>query len=47
MFGDEDSSPLTTTADSDWYDPEESEHDLEHPKFWSEEDQEVVLLTDA
>ncbi|KAJ6453465.1 hypothetical protein C8R47DRAFT_1168024 [Mycena vitilis] len=37
----EHSSPLTTNADSDWYDPEESEHDLEHPKYY--EDGEVIV----
>ncbi|KAJ7217208.1 hypothetical protein GGX14DRAFT_602589 [Mycena pura] len=29
--------------DSDWYDPEESERDLPHPKYWSLEDQEVIV----
>ncbi|KAJ7510203.1 hypothetical protein B0H11DRAFT_1958183 [Mycena galericulata] len=27
----------------DWYDPEESQRDLDHPKYWSEEDQEVIV----
>ncbi|CAK5277565.1 unnamed protein product [Mycena citricolor] len=26
-----------------WYDPKESEWDFEHPKYWSEEDQEVFV----
>ncbi|KAJ7256537.1 hypothetical protein B0H12DRAFT_513266 [Mycena haematopus] len=39
---DEHSSPLSTPdADSDWYDPKESTHDLEHPKYYS--DGEVIV----
>ncbi|KAJ6502157.1 hypothetical protein C8R45DRAFT_975577 [Mycena sanguinolenta] len=39
---DEHSSPLSTAdADSDWYDPKESTHDLEHPKYYS--DGEVIV----
>ncbi|KAJ7047160.1 hypothetical protein C8F04DRAFT_221865 [Mycena alexandri] len=30
-------------SDADWYDPEESQQDLEHPKYWSEEDEEVIV----
>ncbi|KAJ7709520.1 hypothetical protein B0H17DRAFT_1028208 [Mycena rosella] len=39
----EEESSRSSDAGSDWYDPEESKHDLEHPKFWSEEDQEVIV----
>ncbi|KAJ7085740.1 hypothetical protein B0H15DRAFT_846183 [Mycena belliarum] len=30
-------------SDSEWYDPAESEGDFEHPKYWSEEDEEVIV----
>ncbi|KAJ7766892.1 hypothetical protein B0H16DRAFT_374963 [Mycena metata] len=30
-------------SDADWYDPEESRQDLEHPKYWSEEVEEVIV----
>ncbi|KAJ6531329.1 hypothetical protein B0H19DRAFT_1191291 [Mycena capillaripes] len=43
MLAEEHSSPLSPDSASDWYDPEESTHDFEHPKFWSEEDQEVIV----
>ncbi|KAJ7461460.1 hypothetical protein FB451DRAFT_1371199 [Mycena latifolia] len=41
----EEESSLSPSSDgeSDWYDPAESEGDLEHPKYWSEEDQEVIV----
>ncbi|KAF8211837.1 hypothetical protein K438DRAFT_1805437 [Mycena galopus ATCC 62051] len=38
------SSPLSTPdADSDWYDPKESTHDLEHPKYYDAEALEVIV----
>ncbi|KAJ6597269.1 hypothetical protein DFH09DRAFT_1134113 [Mycena vulgaris] len=39
----EESSSRSSDAGSDWYDPQESAGDLEHPKYWSEEDQEVIV----
>ncbi|KAJ6618800.1 hypothetical protein B0H10DRAFT_2028028 [Mycena sp. CBHHK59/15] len=43
MIPDSESSSRSSDDESDWYDPQESERDLEHPKYWSEEDQEVVV----
>ncbi|KAJ7096463.1 hypothetical protein C8R43DRAFT_262852 [Mycena crocata] len=42
MWG-ESSSRTSDAAPEDWYDPQESEQDLEHPKYWSEEWQEVIV----
>ncbi|KAJ7137689.1 hypothetical protein C8R44DRAFT_335130 [Mycena epipterygia] len=43
MWGPQEEQSSSQSSDEDWYDPEESARDFEHPKYWSEEDEEVIV----